>query len=293
MKMKKMMLFAACLVWLAGCSNEETLPGKDDGVVRLQPSISALSRSPHLDTDGSGSFSPGDIFSLTISAGNGSPFVRKDFAIGTTTLYWNDLNLPETEKEVSFAGCYPKIATDERVVPFNVKDAVEKDLLLAPAVTVERNSDRQIPLPFFHAMHRLVVRYSSDTFGSGELDAIHTSFRAVAECRVDMQAGKTAGADNPQVVDFPEQQGKEVSCLIVPQDKDRVTLTVVLNGLKETFRIPDSSIPGESLTYLEGGKQLIINLKVNKDGISIAGMDIQPWKPQGSIDGSVILKGLQ
>ena len=66
--MKKLFLFLTVAALLSGCDHsDEQSPIVETGRIDLRPGIEALTRSPHLDADGSGTFADGDVFSLTIS----------------------------------------------------------------------------------------------------------------------------------------------------------------------------------------------------------------------------------
>lgn len=294
--MKKFILplFAAAL--LASCENTVTdsAPDNIDGRIDLRPGIEAFTRSPHLNEDGSGTFTDGDVFSLTISSG-GTYVEMKDYTMPSTPLHWEDLKLPEGTKEVSFSGCYPKHDEDMgSTFVFNINHAEgeEKDLLLAPAVKTNIGSASPIILPFGHAMHKLVVKYRSDDYTEEYLKTIQTTPHGAAECTIDLVTGSVFGLTTGTLENYGTQTGKEISVLLVPQAKNLVSLQVCIDGKTRIFKLselPQTASEGQSIERLEGGKQLVVELTVNKSGITVSGISIQGWETQGSVSGSVTI----
>lgn len=123
--MKKLFFFLAVLAILSGCdhSNEQTLT-VGTRRIDLRPGIEALTRSPHLEADGSGMFTDGDVFLLTVSVSD-TYTQMKDYMMPSTILNWEDLKLPDGTEEVCFAGCYPKYDEEmgNNTFVFNVNHA--------------------------------------------------------------------------------------------------------------------------------------------------------------------------
>ena len=138
---------------LAACDKDDnagTMPA--DGRIEIVTGVEALTRAPQLDDTGAGNFRTGDTFTLTVSSNGKS--VQKDYTVGSTTLYWQDLGV-EGDK-VTFAGCYPNHeGTDDAAFEFDARRALDADLLLAPAVEVPKGA-KSVAMPFRHAMHREV-----------------------------------------------------------------------------------------------------------------------------------------
>lgn len=284
--MKRLILPVMLAVLLGGCNNDEEAANPSEGMINVVTGIHALTRAPQLGDDGSGTFSKGDTYALAVSGAGVSTSV-KDYTVGSTQLYWQDLHLGNGVQQVSFAGCYPKPASEgvDGSFSFNVCQASDKDLLLAPAVAVNKYSSDPVVLGFAHAMHKLTVKYKSDdgTLGMEELKALSTVCHAYANCKVSLTQGKVVenSADTPQ--DYEARQGQAVSFLVVPQGKDLVKLVIKGSGLDEEIKLADCGLTAG----LEGGKELVVNLNVKKDGIHVEGADIDAWGPQGSIDGEI------
>lgn len=272
---------------LAACDKDDnagTMPA--DGRIEIVTGVEALTRAPQLDDTGAGNFRTGDTFTLSVSSNGKS--VQKAYTVGSTTLYWQDLGA-EGDK-ASFAGCYPNhTGNGGTTFEFDVRSALDADLLLAPAVEVAKGT-KSVTMPFRHAMHKLVVKYVSDgTYVTGALSGISTTLHAHTVCTVDMAKGAVAENSAKTPADYTTKNGETVSWLVVPQNKDGVKLIVTLDGQSREFTLPETTTEGKPLTTLDGGKELTLTMTVGKDGINFSGMDIGGWGNQGSAEGEIIL----
>lgn len=73
----------------------------------------------------------------------------------------------------------------------------------------------------------------------------------------------------------------------MPQNRDGVKLTVTLDGQSREFTLPETTVEGQPLTTLDGGKMLSVTLRVSKNGITLERTTIGKWEDQGSIDGEI------
>lgn len=270
---------------LVACDKEDhagTMPA--DGKIEIVTGVEALTRAPQLDDTGAGNFRTGDTFTLTVSSNGKS--VQKDYTVGSTTLYWQDLGV-EGDK-VTFAGGYPNHkGANTTTFEFDIKNTLDADLLLAPAVEVSKGA-KSVTMPFRHAMHKLVVKYvAADTYATGALSGISTTLRAHTVCTVDMAKGAVAERSAKTPADYTAKNGENVSWLLVPQNREGVKLTVTLDGQSREFTLPERTTEGQPLTTLDGGKTLSVTLRVSKNGITLEGTTIGKWEEQGSIDGEI------
>lgn len=104
---KRTMWVLLAAAMLTACGKDDDT-NYDNGRIELRTGIEALTCSPQLDGTGAGNFQAGDVFTLTLS--DGSKSVQKTYTVGSTTLYWQELEV--TGDEVAFAGCYPHYAAD-------------------------------------------------------------------------------------------------------------------------------------------------------------------------------------
>lgn len=283
--MKKIVLLLAIIVGTA-CSKQDTpeLGSK----INLSANIEPITRVS-LDQTGKGYFTTGDQLQLTIS-GSSTENLIEAYTVGTTELFWNDLGFATSTRQVNFAGCYPVLEGSGTTRTFNLATAEEKDLLLAPAVSVERGTTNTVKLSFRHAMHRLRIVYAAtEDYATDELQQITTRCTAKSECQVDIAAG-TVSQTLSGTSTFENASASEALFLLPPQNSSDVTLTVVLAGKNVTLNLAQwLEDAGQAQTALEGGKELQVVMRVSKEGISFGGMEIVGWGSQGTVEGDIIL----
>lgn len=267
--------------------------GGDDadetGVIDIRTSIDALAKAPVLDEEGKGNFSDGDVFTVTVS-GSGFTGLGRNYTVGATELMWKDLDLPEDVEDVYFSGCYPVQETAvDGIFTFTVSPTEETELLLAGAVNVKKDSDTAVNLTFRHALHRLVVIYVSDDLTDEQLMQVSTSVKALSSCTVDRAKGIILDGTASGLSEVGIRQGSRVSCFIIPQEKDNITLDVSVGTMTRTLGIPDYAQDGDPVAMLEGGKSLTVQINVSSDEIKLDGVQIGGWEHQGSVDGDIEL----
>lgn len=225
--MKHMKRIAICgaaaltALFAAACSsksNEPTPAG--ERVITFKTDIGAFTRAPQLDADGSGSFTPGDSF--TLLAGSGSASRTLEYTLGTTTLRWSDLDFAAEGATVDFAACYPTRTLDGGRFDFTVRQDASGDLLMASARGVKVGSELPVALHFRHAMHRLVVKYTVED-ASVDASAIETSCTARNSCTVDLAANSLECGSTEESF---SARGGQVTLLLVPQAADGVALDI-------------------------------------------------------------------
>lgn len=283
-EMKKIFLFTMVSLAFTSCerSNDNTI----ERPINIQTGIEAITRAPELDNNGKGNFTTGDTFTLTITAN--TKHVQKDYTVGKTALYWHELGLEGNE--VTFAGCYPSYEENENMTfKFNAQNSSNTDLLLAQAVNVPANA-KTITMPFYHAMHKLIVKYTSDgSYTQDELNDISTTLYAHTTCTVDLSKGIIVNNSAEMPANYVSKNGKDIFWLIVPQSTNKVRLTITFKGQTKEFTLPTQTMEGQYITALESGKMLTITLQVSKNDISLGNIEIDGWKEQGNAQGDIIM----
>lgn len=286
---KMLILPAALALTFAACSRTEE-PGNEnpDGHIRIVTDIAGMekTRSPQLNPDGSGTFADGDTYTLVVS-GEDMKASALDYVVGGTTLLWSDLTTGAGTRHVSFAAYYPKQHGEAGTFAFNAATADDSDLLVAPAVTVEKNSDSPVHLAFRHAMHKLTVNYTSEdgSLSAGELKAVGTRCRALTTCEVDPVQGKVAEGSAAVQGEYVPKTGQQVSVLIVPQGAEHVSLQISYgNGKTRTISLRQDCQYNKAL---ESGKELTVNLDFTAGGIRFTGYEIDGWGQQGTVNGEI------
>lgn len=271
---------------LAFTSCEKSFNNSAGQPIDIQTGIEVMTRAPQLDNTGKGSFTEGDIFTLTMATD--TEHLQQTYTVGHTSLYWEDFAF-KAEK-VTFAGCYPNLETGGSLTyDFNIQESPDKDLLLAPAVEVPVYS-KTVVMPFRHAMHKLVVKYISDgSYTQEELNEISTTLYAYTACTVDLGKGVIAKNSAKSPDNYATQHGKDIFWFVVPQSRDGVKLTLSLNDRTCEVTLPVQTSENQSITALEGGKVLTITLLVSSNGISFSNIAIYGWEEQGVVEGEIII----
>lgn len=290
MEVLKMSVAVSAMVLATACVKSESVNKTDEARISVEAGIEGLTRTPNLDENGAGNFANGDELVLTVT-GNGTT-VQKDYAIGTS-FFWNDLQLPEGTTTATFAGCYPKPSNiSGHKFTFDLSTASYKDLLLAPGVEVSKSASTRVQLQFKHAMHKLVVKYTSKTYTDEDLKQAQTTCVAKPSCEVDMQKATVVASTASSTSEFVET-GANVALLLVPQSTQDVTLKITVAGNTFQHKLADLNTVLKNPTVsqvpanLESGKSLTLKLELNKDGIVVDGSQIGGWEDQGTIGGEI------
>ena len=122
-----------------------------------------------------------------------------------------------------------------------------------------------------------------------QMERISTSVKAMSSCSVDQAKGTILENSASGLSEVGTRQGRLVSCLIIPQGKDNITLDVSLDGTVQSLGIPDYTQDGSPVSMLEGGKCLTVRVKVSSGKISMDGVQIEGWGQQGTVEGEIEL----
>lgn len=281
-------LLAASLT-ATSCSNElpENVPASD-GVIHIEANVSPQTRSPQLDSDGSGTFAKGDALSIFV-AGNGTT-VTANYAYASDLLTWSQLGLPEDVKQVTFAACYPQPTTvKDGTFEFNTLTAPEKDLLLAPAQPVSVGTAETVRLTFGHALHNLNLNFvPGNGYTDSDIRSLTLACQAKTTCVMDAAQG-TIQKVNEETGDY-QATGNTASFYLVPQATDAISLTIGIQNESKKITL-DNLLQqlGSQQTELQGGKRCSLTLKVGREGITIEGATIGAWGDQVTADGEVVI----
>lgn len=281
-------LLAASLT-ATSCSNElpENVPASD-GVIHIEANVSPQTRSPQLDSDGSGTFAKGDALSIFV-AGNGTT-VTANYAYASDLLTWSQLGLPEDVKQVTFAACYPQPTTvKDGTFEFNTLTASEKDLLLAPAQSVSVGTAETVRLTFGHALHNLNLSFvPGNGYTDSDIRSLTLVCQAKTTCVVDATQG-TIQKVNEETGDY-QATGNTASFYLVPQATDAINLTIGIQNESKKITL-DNLLQqlGSQQTELQGGKRCSLTLKVGREGITIEGATIGAWGDQVTADGEIVI----
>ena len=279
--MKRMILSAALFLAATGtgCDKAEVPTTSESGRIAITTEIGAITKAPQLDEDGSGSFTPGDIFTLYAHDGvSGSQ--TTEYTVGGTVLYWRDLDFVSSGEKLRFAACYPKQELTDGGFDFTVTQDAGGDLLWALSSEVEAGTDRPVVLRFRHALHRLVVKFTQ-TDSSVDVATIETRCTGYVTGRFDLPTGDFT-PEGPAGTFMG--QGQEVEFLLLPQATSEVVLEVQAGDAAKSYRLSDLD---PTYTKLEAGKRLTVELTIQNGKITVSGTEIEGWGDQGTIEGEI------
>lgn len=289
MKKNYLYVLLAASLTAASCSNElpENAPASD-GVIHIEANVSPQTRSPQLDSNGSGTFAKGDGLSIFV-AGNGTT-VTANYAYASDLLTWSQLGFPEDVKQVTFAACYPQPTTvKDGTFEFNTLTAPEKDLLLAPAQPVSVGTAETVRLTFGHALHNLNLNFvPGNGYTDSDIRSLTLVCQAKTTCVVDAAQG-TILKVNEETGDY-QATGNTASFYLVPQATDAISLTIGIQNESKKITL-DNLLQqlGSQQTELQGGKRCSLTLKVGREGITIEGATIGAWGDQVTADGEIVI----
>lgn len=278
------------VVALAATSCTKELPGETPAdVINIVASIAPQTRAPQLANDGSGSFSQGDKMSLFL-AGDDMSSLSINYEYGSGILTWGSLGLAESNAQITLAACYPQ---QQEILngtfEFNTLTAQDKDLLLAPAMSVTTGTAEAVHLTFNHALHRLDPTFTpGNSYTNEDLKAISISLKAKTTCVVDGVQGKITEVKN--TTGEYTARDTQASFYLVPQNTSDVTLTIGIGSDQKSLTMDKLLEQLESSqTTLEGGKRCKLTLKISREGITVEGGSINAWGDQVTADGEVVI----
>lgn len=270
---------------LFACTSEDEL--NKDGQINLRTSVQGVqksARTPSLNEDGSGVFTDGDCMKLVISGGE-KLYANSDYTIGTTQLYWRNVDMDEAVERVTFSACYPLQESTSGCFVFDLSKTDEPDLLLARTEQVEVGTELPVMMAFKHALCKLSVNYTvDDSFTSVDKETIQTKCLAVSGCEVNLLAGTLDHTDFPKA-QFTAQ-GSKIVFLLIPQEVTEIGFEVQLGDVSCHTSLGE--LIGKNLS-LESGKEVTLNLTLKEGRLELGGFTIEGWGDQGSFDQDVIM----
>lgn len=280
--MKKTNLFfiiAACTSLMCGCENEIPNTATENSI-NIVSSVSSelIVRNPSLDENGKGNFSNGDVFSLIISNPE-KEYILNDFIVGKSDLKWKEVNISSSNGKVDFSACYPMQNITNGKFTFDMSTATEKDLLLAQTKGITLNSKEPVYLNFEHAMHKLVISYSTDKDMN-----ITTECTALSTCEIDVIENSLSIKGNSKHTSM--QAGKEISFLLVPQNTSDITLNISYGEKSKSYKLNELIT---DYNMLERGKRYTLYLNIKNGDINIEDSTIGSWGDQGSANDNIIM----
>lgn len=304
--------FGAAALTLTACNNDDDVlnNGSQPGVVNIVTSINGPQTRVVMNEDGSGSFeNTKDKLKLAVY-GSGNADYQVDYTVGTTVLYWEDVETGVGTGPYTFGGWFTKTGLPATLTSFNAATASDPDLLLAaPATNVSKGET--VNLNFKHAMHKLVVKVTYE----GDFTGVNTNNVSIKPVGMNASAAIDVKAGNVTVGEASEADGtyaaepltnKSCSFILAPQKLTTGAewLEINLDGQSLTFNVPanytTSGGSTEALSQLNSGEVLTLNLTIkkvtggtdpDKTEIVLTTGQITAWNSQGTVEGEVQVNG--
>lgn len=287
--MKTNKVFTATLIAalaFTACSNDEEINNSREEV-KIVATIGAPTDSKlkaTFENDGSGEFEVGDRFSLLYFSPSLLAGGLMTYEVGGgTPLYW-DLIAPDGNP-IDFTAWYP-VYEESGTAQYKVADAATeaaKDLLMAtklPSVSKLQS----VNLDFGHVMHKLVITLATNYYSTADLDnATITLKNLKSDASVNFRDGTVDDAAASGTDLYLPETGAWTEFIVAPQ-----TLTaganmieILIGGKTFMYKVP------ASITKLESGKILKLNLDIRRDAVVLAYGAIAAWGFQDEIDEEV------
>lgn len=295
--------FGAAALTLTACNNDDDVlnGGQEPGVVNIVTSINGPQTRVVMNDDGSGNFEDTkDKLKLAVY-GSGNADYQVDYTVGTTVLYWEDVETGVGTGPYTFGGWFTKTDLPATLTSFNAATASDPDLLLAaPATNVSKGAT--VNLNFKHAMHKLVVKvtYEGDFTG---VNTDNVSIKPVgmnASAAINVQTGiVTPGEATDTDGDYAAQTLINNACsfILAPQKLTRGAEWLqfsIPDVATLVYKVPanyqNASGTSTALTELSSGQILTLNMKIKCDAatqkteVELATGEISAWGTQGSIN---------
>lgn len=303
--------FGAAALTLTACNNDDDVlnGGQEPGVVNIVTSINGPQTRVVMNENGSGSFEDTKD-KLKLAVYGSADVTYPDYTVGTTALYWEDVEAGVGTGPYTFGGWFTKTDLPTTLTSFNAATASDPDLLLAaPATNVSKGET--VNLNFKHAMHKLVVNVTYD----GDFTGVNTNNVSIkpvgmnASAAINVQTGiVTPGEATDTDGDYAAQTLINNACsfILAPQKLtiDAAWLEINLDGKTLTFYVPASYTTSggstEALSQLNSGEVLTLNLTIkkisggtdpDKTEIVLKTGQITAWNSQGTVEGEVQVNG--
>jgi len=257
------LLTAALIAAMAftACSQDDDVVTNDPNVVRFNASVDGnmMTRASINSNTGAGIFENGDVWGVfgRIDSPSSWPLVNKQYTVGSTTLYWDDISMTAP---VIFTAYYPAVASlpDAPVYKFNAATAANPDLLIAGPVTASKGET--VNLNFRHAMHRLSFNLHKDASLPGNiLDAEFTLLNTKSTAYVNMTDATVDAAFAEGNDAYPTKNIADANFYVAPQDLTVGAdwIKVEVGGKTYILKVPadlSSGLNPTNPTRLESGK---------------------------------------
>ncbi len=283
---------------------EEVKGGIDSDIINISTQITDCSdplvKNPQLGEDGSGNFSKRDRISLFITPEGGQSAISSVLTLGsegwTPQLKWSEIGATMAD----FNAFYPVINGAEgeymHSISENQSDATEYRVsdLLSAHVTASKGEP--VNLNFTHLMSRVkVVLSAAGETTPEDLASAVVRVKSSAAVTVDLIDLTLGQASENQVNVVAMRSGDVFRAVVAPQEltkewKETSWIEVEVGGKTYDFQAP-STLGSQSFTRLEPGKEVTINLTLNRKPV-VPEPEPEP-QPEDFAGKTVWVKGLK
>jgi hypothetical protein len=252
---------------LTACTNDDEPgggPGKEVKIttsIATEPGDQSGTRAVIDPATGAGNLENDDVIRLGYISSEGKG-AGLNYRLGSSTMYWDALTDAFGAAPYTFDAHYP--ATPNGT--FDVATAAEPDILGARTEGVADGAD--VNLVFSHLMHRLTVNLTSTIFTAEQLAAA-TVTPVGLKSEAKIEEGQCLPLDTGDDA-YPAKTGAGTSHIIAPQSvtpgEDLLEITIA--GQTRRYKVPTT------LTALESGKRLTLNLGLTNTGVVPTPADI-------------------
>lgn len=290
-KMTIAAIFAAMLVFTA-CDKDDNgtnqMTGLDSPVHIVASIEGQVQTRATFKDDGSGSFVNGDKFILRYVPVNTNTYTNLTYTVGQT-LKWSDisdgssLNLLAWFPDTAALADVPNNA-NAKYIPGGL------DLLVAPRVSA--SPGETVNLQFAHAMHKLVIKLTSEIHTEAQLAAAKITLQPALKTHAyfeivngTVNIGAATTLESP-AAPYPVETGDSISFIVAPQTlaANVPMVAITVGGKNYMFNVPSGFVNGGRT--LSNGRMLTLNLKISAAEVALSNSDFSAWIDQGTHNGN-------
>ena len=277
----KYIALAAMALTFAACTQEEDFtPQTDSDAVKINATIDRLRSRVAYEADGATNFINGDEICVqnTLRDTKNIATYTFDGTTWTTTdaLVWNG-----GTAESQFQAWYPATASfDKFTLPtdqISIEELPAADWMTASTSAMVKPADKTINLAFEHKLAKITVEVTEFTSQFGDDPCLYgATIYSLSDEYVTVNGGIR-----------PVLRGNAATAIVCPgkyaAGTDLMAVTISDSDRHQTFlNVPVNAFLTN--TGLEAGKHYKFSLKVGKEAVTIADVNVTPWTEQ-TIDG--------
>ncbi|MBP1593195.1 MAG: hypothetical protein H6Q12_213 [Bacteroidetes bacterium] len=291
--MKKVFLFAAALaVVLAGCSQDDSVPGSDTRTAALGISSVSMSAAVTTKADVTLTTSGSSIgVYRTADAGNGYAAQLSQYTYTTSWASASPVYLNNNNAQICAYYPYAYTATPLAVALTAQKDDALQDLVYAKNAAYS-NTNKTANLTMGHAYSKITFTITKDATytGTGAISSLSLSNAALVQSNtIDITSGTYGSGTvatvtyNPAIASITTSA---TTALLLPPTvtamSGNVSLSIIVDGSTLTTTIPASSFPSSKLV---AGSNYTVALIIKGSALIVGSVAITDWADTATTGG--------